>query len=371
MRWHDGCSCPGMVSSTSVPTIAGREASYLLRLLALARARGFPLLPAARAVETIDGFRGLRRLAPILVAAGEEQLVPTLEASLARGSDPAAAGMLRALRESGLPADGLRELAAYLAARGEERSRFFRAFSYPLVVAATACFLGALFFQATVGMTVIGALETALTGWPGIPTPAWRLVNGVTRLVVGLLALPGGPFLYLLLVLAVAGLALRVASGLENGSSRLALLLLGRTLRLRTAWSFAEALGLLLPRMPLPEALALAASTTPNRVHRRRLESLSTLAASGESAGEGLRTCTALPPAVRWRLWAAYFRSDLPGELRLVARACRTELACSERKLLARATALSWLLALLSLFPAYLTAFAIFERLGRLFSMMG
>lgn len=75
----------GVNPMRSAPHLAGREAAYLLRVLAAARSRGLPLLPAVDTTADLEGLRQLRLLLPVLRERGEENLLDEVVAALGRG----------------------------------------------------------------------------------------------------------------------------------------------------------------------------------------------------------------------------------------------------------------------------------------------
>ena len=78
-----------------------------------------------------------------------------------------------------------------------------------------------------------------------------------------------------------------------------------------------------------------------------------------------------MPRSVRWRLWSAYYRSDLVGELQRVADSSGRELAAQEWRITNGAAVLSWLLAAIALAPVGLLVIAMYMPMFSLLSKIG
>jgi type II secretory pathway component PulF len=360
-------------------SLDGLDAALLVRLLAMARGRSLPLSSAVAAASGLDGRPRLGRAVARLALAGEDGLLDALGDSLRAGRDAAAAASLESLRRTGLPASGLLELSRWLSARESERSRFLRAIGYPLSISVTACFLTAILFHATVGLFTLGEVgrefgvylegagESADRSGPlrAVTVLSMAFAQWLGRHPAGILAWSG-------LVLAAAAAVALFGSRIQDRSVALAIPGLRNWVRLACARAFCETLHVLLRSgVPAPEALAAASAAVPNASLRRRLAALAEKVAGGEGLGELFRTATALPPFVRWRLWSAYFRSDLADELSRATRALAEELRVSETRLASLGTAVSWCLALLALAPVFLFVYGMTRLPLELVSRIG
>lgn len=365
-----------MIASPRSASIDGLDAALVIRLIAMARGRDLPLRAAVEAASGLDGRPRLSRVLSRMSAAGEEGLLGELGAALKAGRDRAAAASLEALRQSGLPAAGLLDLSRWLKARDTERARFLRAIGYPLTIAVTACFLTAFLFQATVGLYALGELQSnfgalqELSGKRPGPLTSLALLSG--RLAGWLGQHPAALLGWAVVVLLVSVAVFLFGSRIQDRAVALGIPGLGMYARLSGARAFCGTLhNLLATGVPAPEALEISAATVSNVSLRRRLGSLSGCAAAGEGLGELFRTTTALPPFVRWRLWSAYFRSDLVDELARTARALDVELTVSESRVAGVAGVLSWGLAALALVPVALFVTGVTRMTGSLFSVIG
>ncbi len=365
-----------MIASRHPDSIDGLDAALVLRLLAMARSRNLPLRSAVEAASGLDGRPRLSRLVARLSAAGEEGLLAELGASLRAGRDQAAAASLGALAREGLPSSGLLDLSRWVTARATERGRFLRAIGYPLSIAVTACFLAAFLFQNTIGLFALGELQSTFGIVEDLPSDEPGILT-----TIALLAGRFGRWLgeHPSAFLAWAFAVLLTSVGVFLYGSRiqdraLALWIPGfrRYVQLSGARAFCGTLhALLRSGVPAPEALETAASTVSNVSLRRRLGMLAIGVAGGEGLGELFRTTTALPPFVRWRLWSAYFRSDLVDELSRTARALDAELSVSEGRVASLATLLSWGLAFLALLPVAFFVSSVSKTTTRILSVIG
>ncbi len=306
----------------------------------------------------------LERLLPRLRQAGEEGILDELGAALARGRDQAGEGMLKALRRASLPADGLLELARWLAGSSRKRDQFLGAIGYPLTLAVVASLAGTSVVWATIG-TGIGPLLASLGA--GLPLP--------TRFVLSFVRLTTDPVWMWVFTPGVLALVIAIAwFGVTLPDRRVALFLpaLGRYARLSATGSFCAALhALLRTGVPLPEAVDLAAGTVSNRHLRGRLQQMASQIRSGEAPGEVFRRTSVFPPSTAWRLWLAYYRSDIVEELRRAGSALESELQVLERRTTAFAVLGSWGLVLVVLAPIGLAVVALMMPMFSLISKIG
>lgn len=365
-----------MPESERSAALDGLDASLVFRFLAMARVRNLPLRSVVEAATGLGGRPRLARVLARLSAAGEEGLLDELGAALRAGRDGAAAASLEALRGAGLPPSGLLDLSRWFATRASERGRFLRAIGYPLSIAVTACFLAALLFHSTIGLFTIGALGSDLDVFHHF-APENQGALTTLALLSGRLARwlgqhPGALFIWAVLVLLAATAIFLFGVRIQDRTVALGIPGLRRYVRLAGARTFCGTLHALLGSgVPAPKALEMAAATVSNPSLRRRLGALAGGVAEGEGLGELFRTTTALPPFVRWRLWSAYFRSDLLDELSRTSRALDVELSVSERRVASVATLVSWALAVVALAPVALFVNGISRMTLNLISAIG
>ena len=365
-----------MIAAGSSVPIDGLDASLLLRLLAMARGRNLPLRSAVEAASGLEGRPRLSRLLARLSAVGEESLLDELGAALRGGRDGAAASSLEALRQAGLPSAGLVDLSRWLSARAAERGRFLAVIGYPLSISVTACFLAAFLFQSTVGLHGLAQLDANLGIFRDFDTENRGLFTSLALLAgrfAGWLAeSPAALLGWAVVVLLVSAGVFLFGTRIQDRTLALAIPGLRKYVRLTGARSFCGTLHLLLRSgVPAPAALDTAVATVANASLRRRLGHLAAGAERGEGLGELLRTTTALPPFVGWRLWSAYFRSDLVDELSRIALALDVEVSISERRVASLANAVSWSLAILGLVPVVAFVSGISKLSLNLFSVIG
>ena len=121
----------------------------------------------------------------------------------------------------------------------------------------------------------------------------------------------------------------------------------------------------------LPEALRLGADAVENPELKARLAELVVVAESGEGVGELLRRSSALPAAVGWRLWSAYYRSALAEELDGIAADCRREVAVQAEAATAGFKALAGALVALALVPVPVAVVAVYLPMFNLMNQIG
>lgn len=345
--------------------LSGLQAAHVIRVLAAGRRFGRPLLPSFAAAAAVDGAPEVRRLAASLAASDDTELLDGVERALAAGRDRPAAAMLTALRRAGLPAEGLDELARWLTGRATSRASVGRALIYPLAVLAVTVAVHALVLPRV--MWVFGVLFEGL----GAHLP-W-----LTRVVLFAYGFGdvGPRFLVPLLwlgVLCALGIGLAILARAPH-RSRLAAVapITSGYVRAEAARTFTGVLALLLRwGTTLPEALRLAADAVENPALRSRLAELVEVAEGGEGVGELLRRSTALPAAVGWRLWSAYYRSALADELGEVARDCEREVAVQAEGATAGFRALAGLLVAVSLVPVPIAVVAMYMPMFNLISQI-
>lgn len=352
--------------------LSGDEAVHLLRLLALARGRGFPLLGTLEASGDLPGLPAIRRMMPRLRAAGEERFLDEVASSLEAGIDAPAGGALRLLARGGLPADGLVRLAGWIGGRVALRRRFRAAVVYPFSVALTGAIVYSLLVTGFAGALLASVFEDLFAGLgASLPVPT-KLALAIWGVPARIFSSPATAVAWSGVVLAAAALVLRFGATLHDRRVAFWIPVVGRRIRLHGAADFCGGLGFLLgQKVPLADALSASAGAVSNREMRRRLSRLSAGLDEGGNLGEALRAATALPPSVRWRLWAAYYRSDLPAELERVADDARSELETSGRRLDAGASLFGWAVAVVALLPIAFFVVAMYMPMFSLLSKIG
>lgn len=345
-----------VTKASSVPGLEGREAAYLLRALAAARRRNLPLLLSVATTGDIVGLPQIRKVLPVLEAAGENGILDAVEAALQRGVDAPAAAILKALRQIGLPGPGVERLGRWCSDRATGRSELFRAVSYPITLMVTMAVLFIVVFEGIAAPLLTGVFtENLLYLFQSTTTK----LPALTRLFIAVfspaqvaLREPWSAALYLIGVLSAACAFLRFTSNLPDRPIALHIPMVSRYVRLQATQSFASTLGLLLAEgVEMPVALGLAANAVSNRRIRAGLAAMVPPVVAGESLGELIRQAAEIPRSMAWRLWSAYFRGDLVAELVRVSEACALELGARERRVRSVATAIAWMLVLLLLVP--------------------
>jgi type II secretory pathway component PulF len=139
-----------------------------------------------------------------------------------------------------------------------------------------------------------------------------------------------------------------------------------------TAASFCGALALMLDQgIGAPEAISLAADVPANRALGKRLAKVAERVEEGANMAECFRTETALLPVVRWRLWSAYYRSQLVPELLSIAETSREQMAATEFRIVNSSRLLGGVVAAISIFPIAVVIVAMYLPLFTLFSQIG
>ena len=357
----------------SAPHLAAREAAYLLRVLAAARSRGLPLLPAVDTTADLAGLRQLRLLLPVLRERGEANLLDEVVAALGRGVDAPAAAMLEALRRAGIPAAGLRDLADWCSTRASDRSKLFRAVSYPITLMITVAVVFVLLFHGLAAPYLVNQFKEIYES-AGAQLP-WltRATITVFGPAIAALSAPWSAALYLAFVLVAVYSLLQYGRNLPDRSLALYLPMVSRYVRFEAAKNFSDTLALLLKnQVAMPTALALAADAVGNEKLRRGLAAMIPPVIAGESLGEVLRQARELPRSLSWRLWSAYFRADFVPELERVSATCTRELAFRERRVRSLATFVAWIIVFFFLVPTvgslvvamYLPLFDLVSKIG-------
>lgn len=360
------------VSTTNSPRLDGFDAAYLLRIIAAATRRGLPIGTAVSAAGDLKALRQIRNLMPRLEAAGESGVLDEVAAALERGRDGPAAAMLRAAQATGMEPETVHRVAAWCVERQIERDRMLRTVSYPVVVAVTATLVFTVIFHGFIGPMVTGQLGALFEEIGAVLPMPTRVMLAFYSLPVAALAAPTSTLLWLALVVASGALLVSFAFRLPDRAVAMFIPGLPRTVRYQAAHAFCSTLAVLLRGgMPLPEALAIAASAVPNVRLRQALEGLGRAVSSGKSLGEELRGARALPASVTWRLWSAYFRSELLPELERVAVTCHHELRARQGRTHALMNALAWAFAVVVGAPIGALVIAMYMPLFSLISKIG
>ncbi len=351
--------------------LSGREAAHLLRTISFARRRDLPLLPVTGATSDIEGAFFGKNLKRLFDGATEENLLDRIEAALARGQDAPAAGMFKALRKTGLPADGLFDLATWLSGRAAERHRFVRAVGYPFTLMITGALIYSIALHGYALPILIQSFKQLFDGL-GANLP------GLTRFYFWFYNVPdsmlSNRLTAILYVATTIGITILFTYlGLHFKDYRIALYLpfTGRYLRYEGARNFSETLALLLGfGVSLPEAVRIASQSASSASIRERLGGIAGRVASGASLGECLRNIETLPPTVAWRLWSAYYRSTFVDELHEVARSCSIELGVLEMRIIASSKTAISAIVLLILAPFFFAIIAMYLPMFTLISQL-
>lgn len=349
----------------SKTVLAGPQAAHVVRVLAAARRHDRPLVGSFRAAAAVDEVPEAKAIAERIEGDDDLALLDAVERALAAGPDRAAQPVLAAVRRAGSPADGLEGLARWLRRRGSARSYARAVLVYPFIVLFLAAIVHVALMPILLGVFSelfegLGANLPGLTRFVlrayGVGVPAGWIIPAIW---VGVL---------LLLAVGIASVALNPHRTAVAASTPF----LSRLVRTEAARSYCGILIILLrARVPMPEALRLAAAGVENPRLRARLDGLAETAERGEGIGEALRRADALPAAAAWRLWSAYYRSGLEDELETVVADSERDLAIQAQGVGHGFQILAVLLVVLSVVPIpiavvgmYLPMFSLISQIG-------
>jgi type IV pilus assembly protein PilC len=361
-----------MMKGQGTPKLDGRDAAFVMRVLSIARSRDMPLSGAVSAAADLDGLGQAQAFARHAEGMDDAQLLEALQEGLQRSSDSSSSHVLEVLRRTGLPADGLRELADWLNGRAQARHRMFSAISYPFTLTIVAAVVFSVVIHLFLMPILMQQFEALFDGLGGRIPLLTSVVIGIYGSAGGWLYHPATAAVYVLLVVAIA-VALSYFA-LQFPKLRLSLYvpMARRYLYYETAASFCGSLALLLRYgTPADEALRLAAKVPANRVLGARLARLADRVEQGENLAECLRSEQALLPSTRWRLWSAYYRSELEAELGAVAEAAREEMKASELRIVNSAETVYGFLAAVVGFPIGVIVVAMYLPMFSLISQIG
>jgi type II secretory pathway component PulF len=343
--------------------LSGRDAVHVLRVLAIARERDLPLLPALLAAADVTELVQARRVVGRIRS--EEDVVGEVSAALTRGEGAAAGGSLAALARASLPASGLRALADWLAARARHRLDVLQGLTYPCTLAITGALLYSAVFHSLITPAVAGGFRSVFEALWFEPPALWRFYE---PLLVEYWRSPLSALAYFATVLLVIVGLLWFSLRLHRVRVATLLPIVRQYLHYEAVWSFSRTLQLVLSvGVPLPEAVRFAADTVTSQLFRRRLLAMVPQLEAGEPFGELLRASGALPTAVAWRLRSAYYRSDLSNELDAVVHDAERDLEVWRLRVHRGGRVIAVAVALVALTPVWLFVVATY---GGMFSIM-
>jgi type II secretory pathway component PulF len=359
-----------MSETDPIPAVAGLDAVYLVRMLALAREREMSLGPAVAAVGDIPGLRRSRRFARAASGLDDLELLDALARAFERGGDMAAAGSLRALGRVGVPASGLRRLAEWFERRSAQQLQLLGAVFYPLTVMVTGVLAFSLLLHGVLLPVVLHGFDQLYEGF-GVNLPwltsLFLKAYGIPWLF---LASPVSAVVYVAVVLGIAGWIVWFTMRFSNLGVSARLPLVGQFLRWEAAAGFSSTLAFLLEQeIPLPDAVRLAAGAVANPRLGRTLGALADGVESGGSLVESLRASQALPASVTWRLRSAYYRDRFEQELEAVAAASRIELDIWEHRVRSSVKVIVMLVAVVALLPVALAVIAMYMPMFGIISL--
>lgn len=358
--------------SHSVPKLGGRDAAFVMRILSIARSRGLPLVGSMTAAADIEGLGQARRFARRVEGMDDSEFLDTLEIALGKCGQGTGACVLAALRKIGLPADGLRGLADWFTARTAAKHRMFSAISYPFTLTIVAALVYGVVIHLMVMPWIIDSFRELFAGLGASLAPLTALVIGFYGIIDQLMSRPVSAVLYVTSVIVLAVLLARYALRFPEAKISLYIPLARRFLFQEASASFCRALAMLLEYgVAAPEAIRLAAAVPANRTLGKRLARMADEVEDGANMAECLRVERSLLPAVRWRLWSAYYRSQLVPELVAIAEESREQLRATEFRIINSSRVLVGVVAAISFFPVGVVVIAMYVPMFSLISQIG
>jgi type II secretory pathway component PulF len=275
---------------------------------------------------------------------------------------------MTALERAGLPADGLRRLAAWLSRRSDTRSSFYRSVSYPFTLMITGSLVYGIAFHTFLMPLLFQHFESFFSAFGAEMPPLTRVLAGLYGIPWLMWSSPLPAILYVIGVLVLCAVCARWFLRFSDHRVSLLLPYLGDYLRLDAAVNFCDTLATLLgSEVPLPEAVRLAGDSVSSGHLRSRLRDVAARVEEGEALGEALREARVFPPVIGWRLWSAYYGADFTTELGATADSCRVQLGVWEQRIQQSARVVVSALAAVVLSPV---AFAIFALYQPLFALL-
>lgn len=358
--------------SGSAVRLGGRDAAFVMRILSIARHRKLPLAPAVTAAADLEGLGHARKFAASVDGLDDARFLDLLEAALERSGDPSAANVLAALRRAGLPPEGLRGLADWLNERSAARHRMFTAISYPFSLMITAALVYSVVFHALLMPIIVDVFRGLFEGLGGQLPRLTSIVFGLYEVPRRLMSAPLSASIYFVAVVAIAVVLGWFALRFPRLRVSLFVPLARRYVLFETSAAFCGALAMMLEHgIPAAEAVRLASRVPVNRYLGRRLEGAADRIESGANIAECLRSEGALVAAARWRLWSAYYRSQLVEELEAVSGWCREQMANTEFRIVNSTRLVAGGVAAVILIPIAIVVVAFYLPMFSLVSQIG
>ena len=358
--------------ATSVPKLGGRDAAFVMRILAIARARELPLAPSTIAAMDVEGLGQARRFARHVKGMDDAAFLDALESALAASGQGTGAHVLAALRAVGLPADGLRNLADWFTSRSATRHRIFVAISYPFTLTIVAALVYGIPMHLLLMPWIVGNFKDLFDGLGAQPPVLTAMVIGIYGAADRWMSHPASAVLYVSIVILIALIAARYALRFAEVKISLYVPLARRFLYQEASASFCRAFALLLENgIGAPEAIRLAAAVPANRRLGKRLAKMADRVEDGENLAECLRVESALLPPIRWRLWSAYYRSDLVPELRAIAEQTADQIKATEYRIVNSMKLVVSLVAAIAFLPVGIVVVAMYLPMFSLISQIG
>jgi type IV pilus assembly protein PilC len=341
-------------------------------MLAIARERDLALGPAVAAAADIPGLPRSRRFARSVAGLDDVELLETLCKVFERSGESAAAGALRALLRTGVPAAALRRLARWLERRNDERLKLLGAIIYPLTMMVVGVVAFSVLLHGLLLPVVLNGFAALFEGL-GAELPllsrAFLWLYGIPWLM---LTDPVSAIVYVAVVLALTAAIVWYAVRYPTIGLSFHLPLVRQYLQWEAASRFTSTLGLLIEHgIELSEATRLAAGSVANPKLAGMLSVLAERVESGESLVELLRTSNALPGSVTWRLRSAYYGNRFHEELDAIAATSRIELEAWEGRVRSSSTAIVQLVALIVLVPVALAVVAMYLPMFTMVAQIG
>lgn len=359
-------------SKKAVPVLGGRDAAFVMRILSIARSHELPLAASMTAAADVDGLPQARRFARYVEGMDDSEFLDALIAALSRSGQWTGAEVVETLRPVGLPADGLRRLADWFTDRAAARHQMFTAISYPFTLTIVAALVYGVFMHLFLVPWIVRSFQDLFDGLGATLAPLTAAVIWFYDHIINWMSQPVSALLYITTVILIASLLVRFALRFPEMKISLMIPLSRRFLYQEASSSFCQALALLLDNgIAAPEAIRLAAKVPANRLLSKRLARMADEVEAGANMGECLRDQKALLPSIRWRLWSAYYRSELVPELRAIAdqerdqlRATELRIVISSKGIVSAAAAIAFLPIGIVVVAFYLPMFSLISQIG-------
>ncbi len=359
-------------TTTSVPVLGGRDAAFVMRILSIARSHELQLAPSMTAAADIDGLAQARRFARHVEGMDDAEFLDALTAALSRSGQWTGAEVVETLRPVGLPAEGLRRLADWFTDRAAARHRMFTAISYPFTLTIVAALIYGVFMHLFLMPWIVRSFQDLFDGLGATLPPFTAAVIWFYKTINNWMSQPVSAVLYLATVTLVASLLVRFALRFPEMKISLLIPLARRFLYQEASAGFCQSLALLLDNgIAAPDAIRLAAKVPANRLLSKRLARMADQVEAGANMGECLRDQKALLPSTRWRLWSAYYRSELVPELRAIADQEREQLRATELRIVNASKGVVSIAAAITFFPIGIVVIAFYLPMFSLISQIG